>query len=42
VRPVPEHVCPECGAELTADDEDELLTLSIRHFSEEHPDATPL
>jgi len=28
--------------ELVADDEQALFTLSVRHFSEEHPDATPL
>lgn len=36
------HTCPECGTELVADDDEELFNLSVRHFSEEHPNATLL
>jgi predicted small metal-binding protein len=36
------HTCPECGTELVADDEEELFVISVRHFTEEHPDATAL
>jgi predicted small metal-binding protein len=37
-----EHTCPECGTTLTADDDEELFTIAVRHFRDEHPDATAL
>lgn len=36
------HICPERGMELVAEDKQELFTLSVRHFSEEHLGATVL